>query len=142
MFSQERGSVDAPSWYHGGWWWYSRNAATPSELPAALAPSPSHTLHCSLSSFVSFSLLLVRSGSFTPFPPAVASFHCSGGGGTRREERLPAATALLDTLDTLAAPKGWERPRALPTLPASSQSNSAVKVLVHNTSPSAALSRR
>lgn len=105
-----------------------------------LLPRP--TLHCSLSSFVSFSLLLVRSGSFTPFPPAVASFHCSSGGGTRREERLRAAAALLDTLAIRAAPKGCEPPRALPTLPASSQSNSAVKVLVHSTSPSAAPSRR
>lgn len=142
MFGLAQRSVDAPSWYHGGWWWYSKNAATPSELPAALAPSPSHTLPCSLSSFVSFLLLLAHSGSFTPFPPAVASFHCSSGGGTSREEQLPAATPLLDTLDTLPVPKGSQPPRALPTLPASSQSNSAVKDLVKNTSPSAAFSPR
>lgn len=52
LFGLARGSVDAPSWYHGGWWQCSRNAVTPRscQLPGSFpVPHP----RCSLSSFVS-----------------------------------------------------------------------------------------
>lgn len=131
LFGLARSSVGAPSWYHGGRWRCSRNAATPPSCQL-LRPTPSAARSPPLSP--SRCSLLAPTPSL-PFP--VTAFHCSSGGGTRSQHSSCSTAAGHGRHSGHSPCATGCQPPALPTPPGNSQDNPASEELLKNTSPSA-----